>query len=176
MLYQYRILPGLWAVARISQSVEVGDSPWTELTGAGSYTTAAVVAGDRTNLTGTGGPTAGLYTVSSNDSATQLTMTAGAGSSGTMNAEVIPATLYHYGGLLHSKTVLESCLQQAELQVNDVIDGPHNKTYAMELARSVQIDAGNAAVNLGYCGDNSDPVSIPGELATISYEGTQLWP
>lgn len=177
MYYRPRLMPSKWANARISQSVTVGETPWTVLTGAGSYTTAAVVAGDRINLTGTGGPTAGLYTVSTKDSATQLTMTAGAAAPGTMNAEVIPATLYHYGGLLHSQTLLTSCLERAEVTVNDGGDGRYAKAWPVELARSIALDCENDATVLGYNGDRSDfgGDSVGGLVSSLTVNGVTVF-
>ena len=149
---------------------------YVTLTGAGSYTTAAIIAGDRIALTGTGGPTEGIYTVLTKDSATRVTLTASAGASGTMNAEFFPATLYHYGGLPHSKTMLESCLQQAELQVSDIGDGPHGKAWLLELARSLAIDREMGPDILGYNADYSDGREWPHPpIGTMTVRGTVVY-
>lgn len=152
----------------------VGES-YVTLVGAGNYTTAAIVAGDRVVLTGTGGATEGIYTVSTKDSTTRLTLTEGVGGSGTMNAQVFPATLYPYGGVLHSQTILASCLQQAEEQVSDIMGGPKYQAWQMALARSLAIDRENDGVLVGYNGDNSDGVVVRGIVATsLTHEGTTI--
>ena len=145
-------------------SYVVGESHVT-ITGTGSYTTAAIAAGDKVVLSGKTGPTEGVYTVSTKDSATRVTLTESAEASGEMTAEFYPATAYHYGGMPHSRTVLEACLYQAELQISDMGNGPHYNAWIAELARSLAIDREMGPNILGYNGDNSDGVAVGGVVA-----------
>lgn len=62
---------------------------------------------------------------------------------------------YLYGGAEHSQTILESCLAQAELQI-DGQPGAHANEFKQCLATSIVLDSQmHAPEKLGYNGNNS---------------------
>lgn len=63
---------------------------------------------------------------------------------------------YAYGGQEHAETLLESCLQVAEIIKDDITDGPHAREFARLLEVSKEIDRRKKPQGLGYNDDNSD--------------------
>lgn len=61
---------------------------------------------------------------------------------------------YPYGGMIHSETLRESCLAQAELEVREIVDGPHAMAFAGLLERSLMVDLeAYEPEHLGYNGN-----------------------
>lgn len=94
-----------------------------------------------------------------------------------MNKLSTAAASYPLGGAKHAQTILESCLAQAELSMNDE-QGVHSAAYAVLLASSIAMDqTDHSPETLGYNGDLSGSVS-PGDRGRaghITYNGTQIW-
>jgi hypothetical protein len=80
-----------------------------------------------------------------------------------VNYTVIPQTLqttgdYPLGGMAHYETILVSCLAVAE-EYGDTPSSKYRELFMQRLAASVMADrTGMYAGNLGYNGDNSDPL------------------
>lgn len=62
---------------------------------------------------------------------------------------------YAYGGPQHAQTLLEACLSEAELLLDDTA-GVHAAEFQRLLTVSMDIDRRNKPMNLGYNGDRSD--------------------
>ena len=81
----------------------------------------------------------------------------------TLNYTVIPQTLqttgdFPLGGMAHYETILVSCLAVAE-EYGDTPSSKYRELFMQRLAASVMADrTGMYAGNLGYNGDNSDPL------------------
>lgn len=65
---------------------------------------------------------------------------------------------YHYGGAAHAETILESCLAQAELKLDDA-RAIHQQAFLERLAASIAVDRRFKPANLGQNVDRSDMIS-----------------
>lgn len=63
---------------------------------------------------------------------------------------------YHYGGAQHTETFLAACVAAAEVQRDNVIDGPAQQHFLKRLIASVHLDRRSRPQTLGYNGDSSD--------------------
>lgn len=62
---------------------------------------------------------------------------------------------YHYGGMQHSQTILESMYAVVDEVIKEA-KGPHHEAFIKRLTASIQADKSRAPDIYGYNGDNSD--------------------
>ena len=73
---------------------------------------------------------------------------------------------YVLGGMVHTQTIIESCLAAAELRMNDG-PGAHTAAFAVRLAASIAHDRRLGPSYLGYNGDSSSDANA--RLSRVSY-------
>lgn len=66
------------------------------------------------------------------------------------------ATPFAYGGAAHSETIRQAILAHAEMEYNNLPNGPHQNAFQQRLAASIAADRNLRPATLGYNGDNSD--------------------
>lgn len=74
-----------------------------------------------------------------------------------MPGRLTPQNCYPYGGVQHAQTILAACLSEAEVKVQDIMNGPQQLEYMKRLAASISLDGQTRGEHLGYCGDPSTP-------------------
>lgn len=84
---------------------------------------------------------------------------------------------YTYGGTAHAEAVKESCLAAAELQLDNLANGPHEQMFQRLLASSIQQDRKHKAQYLGRNTDRSDDYrrtrSDDRNFGTVTFDGVQ---
>lgn len=71
---------------------------------------------------------------------------------------------YAYGGPEHAQTLLEACLAEAELILDDAAT-VHAQAFQQSLASSKDVDRRKKPENLGYAADHSDMKHRPGRAS-----------
>jgi hypothetical protein len=84
---------------------------------------------------------------------------------------------YAYGGPQHAETLLAACKATAEIDLDDVSEGPQFKEFMRLMEVSMRIDARNKPALLGYNGDRSDSREWWGphrrHLNTVTFAGVE---
>lgn len=63
---------------------------------------------------------------------------------------------YAYGGAVHAETILASCKAAAELDLDDLVNGPQRMKFMERLAVSISLDRRMKPQKFGYNADRSD--------------------
>lgn len=78
-----------------------------------------------------------------------------------LQAQLTTQRPWPLGGMVHSETLIESCLAKAEARGNDMAGGPHYQEFLKHLAASVAHDRSiRQPEHFGYCGDGSDMLEM----------------
>jgi len=153
--YRYARQPGLLGYVRTRDTGTVTNSTKALENEGETFQTDGCAAGDKVILSDVAAnQTAGIYTIASVDSETKITLTTAPGADGDCTYEVLPANLYHLGGMQHSDTLRELCLARAEEELDDM-PGVHAARALSLLAASIDRDSNNAARFLGLMEDPS---------------------
>lgn len=81
---------------------------------------------------------------------------------------------YAYGGAQHAETLLAACRAAAEIELNNVQDGPQFREFSRLMQASMQMDGRNKPQHLGYNRDLSDKMGADWrgrQWETITFDG-----
>jgi hypothetical protein len=174
--YRYNVLPGKWGHVRTSGTTATVDTSAKTITLTGeTFDTDGCIAGDKVVIwePSVATITTGIYVIATVDSETQITLTTAPGADGTVDYDVLPATLYPLGGLIHAETLMASCRAVAQRHV-DKEKGWAWEEYIERLGASTSQDMELQPRNFGYNRDESvDPPSRTWFRSLYAeYEGT----
>lgn len=165
--YRYTVATDKWVTALTNgQAATISGSTLTK-TGE-AFGTAGVGENDRVILTSpTGDTEAGIYLVSSQDSATELTLDSAPGD-GAAAYEVLPQKAYPLGGTIHWRTLLACCKAVAEREANDQV-GLWAAMRERMLAAGIDRDLKSTPKVLGIIIDPSDRATEDRRNDSVAY-------
>lgn len=170
VLYRYDVLPSKWGYVRTTGAAGTIATKKLTLTGE-TFQTDGVISGDKVILSSvTSSTAAGIYVVDSVTDETNLELLTAPGD-GTATYEILPATLYPYGGFQHTATLTACCLAQAELWRDDA-KGVRYEDALERLAASIEAEQRMEPKTLGYNGDPGRGSLSVKRSRYVEYEGT----